>query len=264
MKPFRDIRSNLVFCLGCLLTPFAGLAGTSEISPEAAPVIRDYVETMGGTAPLERIQSIRLEGTIAYPDGSAHAVTVLKKKPDRIRITVNTGRFRLIQAYDGETAWIGQESGNRRIYRRMDPDRARIFIREAPLENVLVNPSGFKARIHLGEDVQIAAQPGHQVIADLPDGSRFVYHIEKATALERRIFEYDPQGNLVAELIPGKFEIHHGVLFAMQVIRRVDGETVSTMSLDQIEANIGILDTAFSPPHPLPVAPPDGPSEEIK
>ncbi len=66
------------------------------------------------------------------------------------------------------------------------------------------------------------------------------------------------------ELIPGKFEIHHGVLFAMQVIRRVGGETVSTMSLDEIEANIGILDTAFSPPHPLPVPPAEGTAEEIQ
>lgn len=250
--PRKAVAVSFTFlaALLCLSQP-ATVPG--EVSPEAELVISRYIEAMGGLAALEEIQSIRLQGTVRYPDGSSHSLTVLKKKPDLVRVTIDTGRIRFIQGYDASVAWIGRETSAGADYSRMPEPTARAFIREAPLANILLDPRRAAARISLGEETTLAGNPAYLLIADLPDGFRFTFTIEKTTYLERRIHEYAPDGTLLAELIPSHFESHAGVLFAMQVVRREQGTLVSTMSIEEVDTNIGLLDTVFSPPVPLPL-----------
>jgi outer membrane lipoprotein-sorting protein len=219
---------------------------------ELAYVLNRYFESMGGRASLERIKSARLSGKVSYPNGMTHSITVLKKKPNLVRVVLDTGTLRFIQAYDGQVAWFARESGRYSFHDRMRGSLAENFIREAPLENVLVTPGDTGVRIELGEDVTVANTLCYQVIARFPSGARIVHYIEKETFLERRIFEYDAEGKVISELVPGQFETVGGVAFAMRIIRMQDGETISTLVLDDVALNVGILDSAFSPPVELP------------
>jgi outer membrane lipoprotein-sorting protein len=223
---------------------------TNEESVEY--VLDRYIEAMGGRASLEGIKSVRLSGKIRYPSGLEHSITVLKKKPDLVRVVLDTGTVRFIQAYDGKQAWFSRQAGRNAFYDRMRGNLAAGFLREAPLENVLVNPRDTGAKIYLGEDVQVARVSCYQVIADFPDGSRIIHYIEKETFLERRILEYNEKGELVGDLIPSKFETFQSVLFALQILRMKDGKVVSNLQLEDVEINVGILDTPFTPPVELP------------
>jgi hypothetical protein len=89
-------------------------------------------------------------------------------------------------------------------------------------------------------------------VARFPDGSKVIHYIEKEAYLERRIFEYNEKGELVAELLPSNFETIQGVVFALQIVRMKDGDIVSTLNLDEVEINVGILNTPFTPPVELP------------
>jgi hypothetical protein len=207
---------------------------------------------MGGRAALEQVKSIRLSGTITYKDGQKHNVTVLKKQPNLTRVVVDAGIFRLIQAFDGKVAWYAREVGKNISYSRMEGRMREVFIREAPLENALFHPSNEDVTIKKGEDITVAMTDCFQVIAWHKDGSRKVYYIDKESYMERRILDYDKDGNLLSELVPGRFETFDGVVFAMQIVRLQDGEAVSTLNFDELETNVGILDTAFMPPMDLP------------
>lgn len=242
----------LLVLAGCLGLPLAGIAQALADDQNVDYVLERYVEAMGGRASLENIKSVRLSGAISYPSGLKHNITVLKKKPDLVRVALDTGTIRFIQAYDGKVAWFSRQAGKNAFYDRMRGQLADNFIREAPLENVLINPRDTGVELSLGEDVEIARIPCYQVIAEFPDSSKIIHYIEKDTFLERRIFEYNEKGELVADLIPSNFEIIQGVLFALQIIRMNGNEIVSTLQLDDVEANVGILDTPFSPPVDLP------------
>jgi len=214
-------------------------------------VLSRYIEAMGGRASLEQIQSVRLSGTISYPDGTRHNITVLKKKPNLVRIVLDTGVVRFTQAYNGNFAWFSREVGKKVFSDHMRGSQAEEFIREAPLESVLVT-NNFGAVISLGPDVNVARLPCFQVISKFPDGSRIIHYIDKEAFLERRIIQYDANDTLIAEMVPSKFESVDGVMFAKQIVRIKDGKIESTLLLDQIEANVGLLDSAFSPPENLP------------
>lgn len=248
------LRPLLARCsLACLLLTLNGTPALSQqIDADVQYILDRYIEAMGGRASLERIKSVRLSGTVLYPNGSKNAITVIKKKPDLVRVILDTGTLRFIQAYDGKTAWFSRESGRNSFHDRMRGELRDSFIREAPLENVLINPQSGDLVVERGEDVTISQTECFQIIARFPNGSKVTHYIEKETFLERRILEYDVEGNLLAELIPGKFEIIDGVYFATQIVRRKDGKTISTLVLDDISTNIGILDSAFTSPVELP------------
>lgn len=245
----RALHALLVCLSPFLLNPT--LSGQAD-EQSVEYILERYIDGMGGRAALERIKSVRLSGIVEYPDGSRHSITVLKKKPDRVRVVLDTGTLRFIQAYNGQVPWFARESGRYSFHDRMRGELADSFIREAPLENVLINPAGIDVDLELGPDVSVAGMPCFQIIAHLPGGAKVVHHIEKDSFLERRILEYDKEGELISELVPGKFQKIDGVAFAMKIVRLRDGETISTLTLDEVETNVGILDSAFDPPVDLP------------
>lgn len=240
----------LILILAGSAAPISGYAQVNE--RDVAYVIDRYLDAMGGRASLERIRSVRLSGQVQYPNGTRNGLTVIKKKPNLVRVSIDTGTLRFIQAYDGENAWFARQAGKNVFYDRMRGELAENFIREAPLENILLRKSLNDLDIYLGEDVSVAGTPCYQLVAELPRGRKVVHYIEKETFLERRILEYDEAGEATSEIIPGKFENIEGVMFATQIIRLQDGKPVSTLLLDEIAVNVGILNTAFECPVELP------------
>ena len=240
----------LLLILAGALSPQPGSAQTNERDVDY--IINRYLDAMGGRAALERIRSVRLSGHVQYPNGARNGLTVIKKKPNFVRVSIDTGTIRFIQAYDGETAWFARQAGKQVFYDHIRGKNAGQFIREAPLENILLRRSSSELNIFLGEDISLAGTPCYQVFAELPDGGKVVHFIEKETFLERRILQYDEDDALVSEIIPGKFRNVEGVMFATQIIRLVDGKPISTVLLDDVAVNVGILNSAFECPVELP------------
>ncbi|NBD37640.1 MAG: hypothetical protein GVY10_03625 [Verrucomicrobia bacterium] len=215
-------------------------------------VMDRYIEAMGGRVALERINSARLRGSVLDGDRVVSTITVLKKDPDRVRVVIDHGRSRFVQGYDGETVWFSRHAGGQVFHGRMPGAQAEKFINEAPLTNYLVRYREEPDLVfELGEDVMLNRIPCYKVIARFPDGSWNVHLIDKERFIERRIYEYDADGDRLLELIPSQFERFGGVDFAMRIIRRKKGENMSTLVLNEVEINIGILEDAFRPPPEL-------------
>lgn len=215
-------------------------------------VMDRYIEAMGGRAALEQINSARLRGRVLDGNQVVSTITVLKKVPDRVRVVIDSGRSRFVQGFDGETVWFSRHAGGQVFHGRMPKSQAEKFIEEAPLTNYLVRYREEPDLVfELGEDVELNRIPCYKIIARFPDGSWNVHIIERERFLERRIYEYDADGNRLLELIPSQFERVGGVDFAMRIVRRKEGENLSTLVLDEVEINIGILEDAFRPPPEL-------------
>ncbi|MEX0332307.1 MAG: hypothetical protein AB3N64_12880 [Puniceicoccaceae bacterium] len=215
-------------------------------------VLSRYVESMGGRANLQKIMSVRISGTVDYPDGTSHAITVLKKKPNLVRMILDTGTMRIIQGYDGKDVWFARESGPNQMVDRLRGASETSFIRDAPLEGVLMNAYAANAVLELGKTVVLDGMPCYQIIASFPGGAKSIHCIDREEFNERRIYQYDSDGKLLSELVPSEFELYDGVLFSMKTDRVKDGEIVSSVTVEDVQINMGILNAAFSPPSELP------------
>jgi hypothetical protein len=240
-------RRPVLFLCFALITPLLLHAQPRQQDPELERILRSYRDSLGGMVNLNRIRTVRIEGTIELATGATQRITVLKKKPDSVRITVHSGATRFIQAYDGNDAWTMFERGGRSYVRMMEPDERIEFIRTAPIENVFISPRS-DVTLALGVDTTIGGMDCHELIATFPDGSKQTILIDKDEFRDRRILFFDADGNETSRLLPSQFETFNGIVFAMQAVRMQNEQRVSTMIISQVDVNIGVIDTAFNYP----------------
>jgi hypothetical protein len=224
------------------------LAATQGLGQGVKEVIERYAAEMGGRASLERISSVQLRGTIEYEDGTTQSVSIIKKRPDKVRLSIVSGEIRITQGYNGSVAWINFEGPGGAVTREMEPHLAQDFIRNAPLENALFDRPGQNVTHALAEDVILGQVDCFHVIARHPDQSYSAHYIDKESWRERRILEFDSSGNLQSEIIPSRFARYGGIDFATRIVRLENGRRVSIMDLIDININPGSLDSAFDPP----------------
>lgn len=231
--------------LGILLLVVSPLMGQDAYLQS---ILNGYYDSMGGRAALERIRSVRLIGTIEFPDGTSQTISIVKKRPNKVRLSFSSGNQFITQGYNGTDSWVSIDGPYYSGTQAMSAELAKAFIRNAPLESSLFRGPEDGIQHSLGPDVQLNQIECFQIISTFDDGDYQVRYIEKSTFRERRIFEYSADGELQSEIIPSAFERFSGIDFAMKTIRLEDGINVSTIKIDTVVTNPGSLDSAFDPP----------------
>jgi len=183
------------------ILPSLGSAATSKDN-SLDYILERYAEANGGRAALEQIISVRLRGYVELPDGSRQNLTVLKKKPNLVRMHLDTGMVRIVQAYNGRYAWFSREAGRNIYHDRMRGPLAADFVRDAPLESVLMDTSGSQARLSLGQESRVGGNPCREVVADYQDGTRIIHFLDQKDFRDRRIVHMGADGSVVAEFLP--------------------------------------------------------------
>lgn len=79
-------------------------SGTQELDRDG--VLERYYEAVGGPDTWESIRSMKTVGSITLGQGLQAPFTVLKKRPNRVRVEFEVQGMTGLQAYDGETAWM--------------------------------------------------------------------------------------------------------------------------------------------------------------
>ena len=105
---FRSPLAAGLLALTALLS--APAAPRAEIAPEARAVVERYLEATGGRAAWEAQRSQRVVATISA-FGLKGTARTWSASPDRRASEVVLGPFRLLDGYDGVTAWRTDPSG---------------------------------------------------------------------------------------------------------------------------------------------------------
>lgn len=232
--------------IGCCSTHL--LSGVNN-SNDLNYVLQRYIEAGGGRAEFQKLRSLRIVGNIEFPSGKSCSVVILKKKPDLIRVTLDYGTHRITQSYDGKTAWWMRDSGRNLEHFLMEGDGKTNFIREAPIANALVNRDFEDVEFSLGPEEFVSGYNCFRIDVTFPDGWQSQHYLSKETFHDIRIVQKNPQGVVENIIIPSRFELIDGVLFSMRINQMDASERIiSTMVIESIETNLGILNTAFAPP----------------
>ncbi len=220
-------------------------ASSRELSlPE---ILAGYVKAQGGSAYIDSIETLRMEGTIEQ-DGQQLSFVQVKKQPDLIRMTVTLNGMELIMGYNGETAW--QTVRQRRQAVELTGPARENLIRNAAMFNQLYQPHNpHVVRAYAGSD-EFEGRPVYLIDVTLENGSTERYTIDQETFLDYRL-EY-------SEVVDGS---EHQVEYRYQDIRRLDrlqlpfrvesyrdGELVSVITLESIRLDAGVYLPYFDPP----------------
>ena len=97
-------------CLTVLWFVLFGAGSSPCFSQSAKKIVDEYVRAEGGTKALARIQSGSITGSLTDgATGQSGTYSLITKAPDKFYSEIIIEPYRLIEAYNGKSAW-GQET----------------------------------------------------------------------------------------------------------------------------------------------------------
>jgi len=240
------------FRLGILCVFFAGIAVPAR-AQEAAKIINDYVKAAGGSRALSRLQTLAIEGTVTgLGEGNSGTYTFDTKLPNRYYSEVILGSKRIIEAYNGKSAWREDASGSPVTMFSQDSMEMQA---EAQIANSrLLNLKKNKLAVALLGHAQVSGQDVLQVELTTATGVKHEFFFDPKTHL--LVKESAPTGGVNEEILYSNYRPESGV----QVARKIElhrGSETYAIDVTSARVNGSIGERVFDLPLKSQVKLPD-------
>lgn len=229
------------------------LLTTQLLAEEALPTEEDIyagvLKSQGGSAALSKIKSMRIQGEI-QTEKETIPFTLIRKKPNRVRLALNYPRGTYVMAYNGEVVWSHNEGTSHKDVQLVTGENANNFKLNAPFFGYLIEPERYQTKIKLIEWSMWDDKRFLKVSVTTMDRDSVTYYIDPETYhIMRMIFQETKDGKALD--LDSRFSDFRpvGVLtepFHTEVL--TNGEFESTQILKTFELNPGVLDASFAPP----------------
>jgi hypothetical protein len=130
----------------------------------------------------------------------------------------------------------------------MAEQEARHFIHSARFGNYLLYPFAEGKRISLIDTVPVEGAICHQVRVELDTGYQVDYFIDIRSYLETKVVNTDLHSGVTNSVIYKDYTREFGMPIAKKVESREDGEWVSSLVLDEVKVNSGVMPWMFHMP----------------
>lgn len=235
------------------------LAGSS--GQASAYSLRELLEryhvASGGLAQIATVRSMRMQGEsvpVELKRGQGELVTIVKKDPDRIRITRVVGEQVTHLGANGKEAWYKVENGSGVL---LQDQAAASLMRDASIQNELFRSADRGVTLQLlgREPLEVdgSTTQAYVIEATFQDGFKRLHFLHPQTFFLRRSIHLPPGvGRTEAsESYYNDIRKVSDVLVAFEIQQFKAGELQSILYLDEVVFNAGVLDSFFDPPASL-------------
>lgn len=249
------VNTRKIFSLAIILSCCTALLPQPVFGAQTVPslesILRRYYDAMGGLSSINKIETLRIEGTVENDDTLLRMV-IIKKRPDRVRLHFIAASTQIVQGYDGTSAWWILPNRKWSQSEDMPAHIAKNFIRDAPIESALVR---YKEKNIDLVSKGIVMLPGNirtlLLTARYPDGDETDFYLDADAYVERKIVtrNLQPDGSVTEHIsIPSDYRRVNEVLVAYHVVNYVGNVKESTIKITNVRMNVGALDTLFQKP----------------
>jgi hypothetical protein len=236
-----------VLFLASLATSAAPSGAQTPALPTVDQVLEKYVTALGGRATLEKVTSVRTQGTIEIPDFQiTGTIEIVQKAPDKALQTVNLSGIGLQrEGFDGTIGWAEEPQAGLRQKagaELADAKRGALFPRELKLKQQYPTMT-VTGRERVGERDTIV------ILATPADGAPAKLYFDEATGLLARQSgsRNGPEGAIAVEVTLDDYRDVAGVK-RPHLIRQSNPQFAVTVKVTSIKHNESIDDAIFKKP----------------
>ena len=204
---------------------------------------RYYNEALGGPERWEQLESLKMKGTMELEAGTFQLLAY-QKKPNLMKLSLRHVKNRTMMelGFDGSVAW---EKPPRQEARAMDAEQARRFTHSAGFGSYLLFPYAAGKTIRLIDTVPVEGAICHHLRVTLDSDYQIDYFLDILTFLEVKVANTDLRTGAVYHFLYEDYEQVSGWPVATTVESYEDGNWVSTLRLEEIRANTGVMPWMF-------------------
>ncbi len=216
-------------------------------------VVAKAIEARGGREAMQAVNTVQITGTVHMPNGMDAPLLWEWKRPDKLRTEVTIQGMKVIQAFDGKTAWMIMPFGGNTDPQEMPKEQAQRVEEQADFDGPFLDGEKKGYKLELMGKVDEEGTEAYKVKVTNKFGDVTYYYLDteyylpfkaegKVTVrgqeveFESSIGDYKKVGDL---LIP--FSTEHKAKGAQQ------GQSVT---FDKVDLNVDLDDALFSMPAP--------------
>lgn len=236
----------------CLL---AVTAGAADLTVDQ--ILAKNVEARGGAEKLRALQSVRFSGKISIGPMEM-PFTMIKKRPEMMKIEFTLQGMTGIQAYDGTSGWMVMPFMGRKDPQTMAGDELTMAKEQADFDGPLFDyaKKGHKAEL-LGT-ADVGGKPAYQVQLTTGDAIETIAYFDATSFLQvKHESKRKVQGQeITAETLLGNYQEAGGIRFPFSIVLQQNGSpAVQTITFEKAEINLTLDDAVFAKPAAGPSTP---------
>lgn len=206
---------------------------------------RYYKEGLGGSENWDKVVSLRVSGRLTL-EGGEFKFDAYQKKTHYIKMTIKGPRRHMRMGYDGSVAWQVAKRGVDAVV--MDAAQTRRFKHNARFGNYLLYPYALGKQIEYLDTVPVDGVICHQIRVTLESEYQVDYFVDIRTYLEIKVVNTDLRTGSVSSVVYENYIREFGMPIAQKVVSKENGVWVSTLELDEVKVNSGVMPWMFKMP----------------
>lgn len=247
--------SKILRCAGLFLLPAIILftASAQEGGLSVDDIVNKNIDARGGMDKIKAIQNIKMTGKLVMGGGQMEApMTMQMKRPSSVRMDMEFQGQAVVQGYDGETAWMINPFTGGADAQKMGEDEAESVKEGADLEGALVDYKTKGHKIALLGKEDLSGKPAYKLKVDKKGGKTETVYVDATSFLEvKTVATRKVMGNeMEMETFATDYKPVAGVLMPFSLDSKSGGNSVVTITIDKVEANVPVEASIFKMPAP--------------
>jgi hypothetical protein len=241
----------------CLLLTALVIIAAPLPAQSADSIIARYVQTIGGTARIQAVQSLRRSGRFTGGGGFEAAVVQENRRPNSVREEFSIQGMTGINAYDGHDGWKIEPWQGKRDPEALSEEEMHGILDDADFDGPLVNYQAKGNRVEYQGIEQIEGSDAYKLKVTRPNGDVSFFYLDTEAYVPIRI---DTQRMIRGALQEfetslGDYKQVAGVYLPFSAESGPKGSSSadrSKITYDKIEANVPLENTRFTRPGARP------------
>jgi outer membrane lipoprotein-sorting protein len=214
-------------------------------------IIAKYHENMGGLNKLKALHSLKLMGKMPTPMGELSMV-IYKKSPNLTRTEIDFQGQKIIQAYDGETAWTINPMMGSNEPQKIDGEMAKSIIDQAEFEDPFIEYAAKGHEVTLEGTETLDGVECYKIKLVMnkkneKDDVTQVYYIDKEYFLPVLVKSWAKDMEIDTYMSDYK-EVEGGLVMAYKMEVKMMGQPGQTISIDSVDVDKEMNDELFKFP----------------
>ena len=218
-------------------------------TPSADELVAKNLAARGGADTLKGLTSARLVGTLSV-QGMEMPLTILTKRPNKMKQEMNMKGQKIIQAFDGETVWAVNPLGGGATPRVVEGPAADVVKNQSLFDGPLV---GYKERgdtLEVLGPADVGGAKTWKLKLTRKDGKSMLIYLDADTGLERQWTATMDQNGMTMEIesIMTDHQATDGIMMARSIRTMMGGKQAAALTFTTVEFNVPIDDSEFVMP----------------
>lgn len=225
---------------------FIGLMTLSIAQAQTADkVAQDYVKAIGGTAKWKALKSRKMTMTMTT-QGIQLPGSIINDAKNRQRAEFNFNGMKIVQAYDGETAWAISPPQGMTTPTKLTGAEAEA-LKNGEFLNDFIDYAKRGSKLELKGDEELEGKTYTRVDLTTKSGTVKNYYFDKETNLAIAVSEQNGLGQVATTMMEDYQEVD-GLMVPMKLSVKVGGVLLQLITISKVEHNVSLTDDLFAFP----------------